>query len=178
MKKLQRIILFLIPLYLLSGCSSIQVQTDYDPNIDLKPLDTFIVLEDTQENRDTLTQDRVTLALQEVLLSKNYIEASKKEANFYVIYHINVQDKTRLDTDYQRIGLYPYGYGGTMIATTREVNYEEGRLIIDIMNPNTKKIIWRGMAVDRIKSFDSPEKRSEYIKKVVQKILEKFPNNS
>jgi hypothetical protein len=170
-------ILFILSLFLFIGCSSIQVQTDYDPQVDLKALNTFVVLQQTQKDRDTLTDDRITKALQEVFAAKHYIKVKQKEADFFVIYHVDVQNKTRIDTDYQRMGLYPYGYGGAMIATTRSVDYEEGRLIIDIMNPKTKKIIWRGMAVDHIKILKTPQERDAYIKKAVEKILETFPEN-
>jgi hypothetical protein len=174
---LMKTILFLLTLYLFSGCSSIQVQTDYDPKIDLKPLNTFVVLQRTQKDIDTLTDDRITRALKEVFASKHYVNVKQKEADFFVIYHVDVQNKTRIDTDYQRMGIYPYGYGGVMIATTRPVDYEEGRLIIDIMNPKTKKIIWRGMAVDHIKTLKTPQERDAYIKKAVERILETFPDN-
>jgi len=169
--------LLILSFFLFIGCSSIQVQTDYDPQVDLKPLNTFVVLERTQKGRNTLTEDRITRALEEVFTVKHYVNVKQKKADFFVIYHIDVQNKTRIDTDYQSMGLYPYGYGGAMIATSRTVDYKEGRLIIDIMNPKTKKIIWRGMAVDQIKSFKTPQERNDYIKKVVEKILKTFPKN-
>ena len=62
-----------------------------------------------------------------------------------------------------------------VITSTRTVEYDQGQLIIDMMDPKTQKILWRGMASDQLYDLDTPQERTEYINKAVAKILESFP---
>ncbi len=172
-------LLNLIPIILLTACASVQIQTDYDPSVDMSTLKTFTIVHKMQPKEDTLTADRIQEAITKTLQTKSFTSVSQKEADFFVVYHLDVKNKTRVDTTYQNVGLYPYHFGGgMMIASNQTVEYDEGQLIIDIMNPTSRKIIWRGMGIDRIKSFKSPQERTEYIHKAVAKILEEFPPKS
>jgi hypothetical protein len=53
--------------------------------------------------------------------------------------------------------------------------YDEGTFLLDIVNSQTKKLIWRGTAMDTVQKSDSPEKREERMNKAVTDMLQKFP---
>ncbi|HFU74259.1 MAG TPA: DUF4136 domain-containing protein [Helicobacteraceae bacterium] len=158
-----------------SGCSSIRVSSDYDPDFKAQTLHAYAIINKNKSGDDTLTMDRIEHAINHNLAQKGYHKVEKDGADFYILYHINVESKTRIDTDYQYVGLYPYRFGGGMVATTNTVNYDEGKLIIDIINPQDNKILWRSTATDRLHTLDTPEERTEYINEVIAKALEKFP---
>ncbi len=155
------------------GCSGMKVQTDYDPSVTLTDYKSFAIVHKKQEHEDTLTNGRIENALIQTFQSKNYENVPRESADFYVVYHVNVENKTRIDTEYQSLGFYRYS--GMMIASTRTVEYDQGQLIVDVMDPKTQKILWRGMATDQLYDLDTPQERTEYINKVISKILESFP---
>jgi hypothetical protein len=63
-----------------------------------------------------------------------------------------------------------WGYGGVSVY-----KYEEGTLIIDFVEPNSKNLLWRGAAKSEIDNARTPEKRDKMINDSVQEILKHFP---
>lgn len=162
-------------LLLITGCSSIRVSSDYDPDFKAETLHAYAIINKAKEGDDTLTMDRIQHAISHNLAQKGYHKVAKEDADFYVLFHVNVESKTRIDTDYQYVGVYPYRFGGGMVATTNTVNYDEGKLIIDMINPTDNKIIWRSTATDRLHTLETPKERTVYINEVITKALKDFP---
>jgi hypothetical protein len=73
------------------------------------------------------------------------------------------------------MGMYPYRYRGMMVPTTRTYNYDEGKLIVDMLDPKNNNIIYRISVKDELKSFDTPKERTAYINDVVAQMLKDFP---
>ena len=166
---------FIISLTLfISACSTIKIETDFDESVDFSTLNTFILIHKDSNGSDTLTNDRISHALTQILNEKGFHNIDTERADFLVTFHTSVESKTRIDTDYQMMGRYPYRYGGTAIQTTTAYNYKEARLIVDFLEPNENKIIWRGIAVDYLKKQSTPQERNIYIQKVVNELLETF----
>lgn len=162
------------------GCSTVQVETDYDPEFSFASLERYAIIYKPKIGSDTLTDGRIIKAIDNAMAAKGYSSAERKHADFYVVFHTDVTSKTKVVTDYQHVGLYPYGYGysgygGMLIPATRAYTYDEAKLIVDFLDPGENKIIWRGIATDRIKSHDTPEKRSKYIDEVITRLLKSFP---
>ena len=166
----------LLLLTLFSGCSTLKVSSDYDKSFDLSTLSTYYILEHNS-TYNSLTNRRINSALTTTLKQKGYKVAKDKEsATFYILYHLNVTNKTQINTDYQFVGLYPYRYGSTMVATTRSYNYDEGKLIIDIIDPKSKSIIFQAIATDELPNLKTPKEREAYIFKVISRALETLPS--
>lgn len=170
----------LLFLLLLTGCSTLKVATDYDPDTDLSVPKKFAVIHKYLDGENTLTADRIMDALKAELTQKGYVESSKEKADLYFLFHTGVTSKTRIDTDYQYVNMYPYSYGygyrSVAMPVTREYTYNEAKLIVDAVLPQKNKIVWRGTAVDYLKEYDSPEERTRYINKVVKALMQRFPN--
>jgi len=172
--KLSIPILFIL---LFNACSTIKVETDYSLDFSFGALSAFTIVHKDKTGDDTLTNTRIINALTKDLIAKGYKESEKSAANCYVLFHTDVHSKTEIDTDYRYVGIYPYSYGypGMMIPATRIYTYDEAKLIVDIVDPVHNKIIWRGIATDRIKSHKTPEKRTAYINEVITSLLKTFP---
>jgi hypothetical protein len=174
-----RIFLSLFLALLIGGCSSLKVATDYDPDADISAPKSFAIVHKTLEGEDTLTADRIIAALQNELKAKGYTETTQESADFYILFHTGVTSKTRIDTDYQYVNMYPYSYGygyqTIAIPQTRTYTYDEGKLIVDAVVPQKNKIIWRGTAVDYLKSMKTPQEKTNYINKVLKALMQKFP---
>jgi uncharacterized protein DUF4136 len=164
----------MISLWVFIGCSSLKVNVDYDPSFDFQTPKSFAIAHYNKEGEDTLFNDRLIKALEADLQAKGYMMTAKDKADLILTFHTNVENKISIDTDYQMIGYARYGYGGGMVATTRTYNYQKGTLIIDVLNPETEKIVWRGMATDILKEHKTPQERTAYINKVVKKTMADF----
>lgn len=118
-------------------------------------------------------QDRIRFAVDRVLLSKGYTMAGSAAPDFLVGYHATVQSKTNVTTVNDRYGP---GYGaGWGHGSVQVYEYDEGLLILDIVDPVGKKLLWRGSASDVVSQSRSVDARQEQLQEAVTKILENFP---
>jgi hypothetical protein len=89
-------------------------------------------------------------------------------ADFEVAYYASVRDKLDINT-------WNYGYTWRgwprRYADIRE--YTEGTVIVDVVDPMTKNLLWRGQGVAAVSS--NPNEYVQELDKTVSKILEKFP---
>ncbi len=67
---------------------------------------------------------------------------------------------------------YYYGPGFYDAAGPYLREYKEVTLTLDLLNPETKELIWRGWYVDKVEDVNL---REEKITEAVKRILEKFP---
>jgi len=177
---MMRTMLLALLLLFVTGCSTIQIDTDYDTKADFTPPKKFAIIHKYLEGENTLVSDRIMDALRSELAQKGYTESDPKEADYYFLFHTDVTSKTRIDTDYQYVNMYPYSYGygyrTVAIPQTREYTYSEAKLIVDAVIPGKNKIVWRGTAVDYLKDYDTPEEKRQYINKVVHALMARFPH--
>ncbi len=173
-----RTALFAVMLLLFAGCSSLQVQNDYNPQYNFSRLESFAIVSPKRSSVITLTQERLKSAIEEALLEKGYQMAPKQSADFLVVFHTDVTRMKEVVNDYESLGLYPYDYGywgPAYIPSRYEYTYDEAKIVIDMLDPKSKRVFWRGTATDLLHDFDTPQQRIAYIKGVVRKILAPFP---
>ncbi len=168
--------ILLFSLFFLFSCSHMQVNTDYDPKFDFSKLNTFSVAYNSAQGTKSLMKERIAKALVQEMIKKGYKYVDKTHADFVIVFHTNVTNKTQVITDYQRVGLYPYYYHySPLVPIQREYQYAEGKLVVDAVTPKEKAIFWRGVVTDRLQSLNTPEERIRYINKVVKEVLSSFP---
>ncbi len=177
---------------LISGCSTLQVQVDYDPEFDFSSLSSFAVVYNKKSDGKDFTRARISKALTSHIKEKGYRSVDKGEASFYVSIHLDIQKKSQVETNYETMGIrpvfYPYfrynRYIGTSAmlgmepdvrVTTSTYEYEVGKLVIEVLDVTSKAVVWQGIAEDEISSNSSPEKKNAYINRVVKELFEDFP---
>ncbi len=175
---IKKVWIVLLGLTLIAGCSSLKVRVDYDPEYDFVQQHAFSIVHHNKKGEDTLFNDRVIEALEQNLQEKAYKKTDKESADLIFVFHVGVESKKDIDTDYIRVGFGRYGYAGHMVATTRTYEYTKGTLIIDALNPKDEKIVWRGVTTDILKTHDTPQERTEYIQRVVDETMKEFPSKA
>ena len=173
--------IFFFFLLILGACSSeIRVSTDFDPDYDLNKYSSFgwlktanIELEQNPLYYNELNDKRIKSAVQEQLKRKGYMLLEAKP-DLIVHYHIIVDDQSIVTTD--PFGYFYSPYWTHLQTTIRQ--YREGTLIVDIMDPKTNNLIWRGYAVSPIEEVYTSSKIDSLVKIAVAKIFKKFPKKS
>lgn len=172
--------------FLLSACSSYRVNSDYDKAIDFSKYSTYTWIpapDPTQEGatpeNDGLVRRRIERAVNRVMTSKGLRQVDNAaDANLLLNEHISVDKKLRVNTTNYGYGYGRWGYyggAGPYNTTTHVDQYEEGTLMIDLIDASTKELVWRGSATTRLKELKTPEEREAQINKAVNAILEKYP---
>lgn len=174
--------------FLCGACSTVSVNTDFNPDYDFTQLRTYAWLDDgkdpssdTRINND-LVIDRVRNAVEIALGARGYVKTDAGSADFKVSWHGAIKRKLQVETIDHFYSPYGYGalyrdpfMGGSAMRTSTIREYEVGTLIVDILDPVQHKLVWRGSGSDRLSSDADPEKATTRINEAVAAILKDFP---
>jgi uncharacterized protein DUF4136 len=189
---IQKIVLTSL-LLLVNACATVNVDVDYDGQADFSRLSRYAWLDDKAPlsgnaliDTNTLLHDRIRGGVKSWFESNGYLLAAQKDADFLVVYRVVVENHTRVTVLNPYYG-YPYswrygyrrGYYSSFAwnyyPEQRVYEYQRGTLIIDIVDPNTKKLMWRGMAFEDINPNASQQKKEAYVARAIKAILSRFP---
>lgn len=171
----------------LASCAPIQVKTDYDHSIDFSKLQHYRWIPNEQPDLVDIGMDKVHLdqTVKDVITgklnAKGYVPVSDN-ADFLVSYYLVINAKTDVffvNQYYTGIGLVPESSRTSARDSQKikSVTYEQGILIVDILDGSGKQRIWRGYAQSRsgIHNSSSVDPQLKRIKSALNKILNRFP---
>jgi len=174
----------------LSACSTIKVSTDYDQSADFSALKGFNWLPDsakiTEESaylNNRIMDVRITKAIDKQLAAQGFKFSTT--ADFYINYSITSEKKTDIRSYDNYSGYGPswgwgvgYGHRGMSLSAhteTRIDEYQQGSLIIDVIDPTSLELIWRGIGSKRLPESTDAAEMDKLVANIVKNILEKFP---
>ena len=184
---------------LFGGCSTLEVQVDYNPKYDFSSLSTFAVVYTNKNDQRDFSRARISQLLEAYMQNKGYKSVDKSKADFYITMHLDVQKKSQVETNYETmginpvpymylgihrpIGVHPGVYPSGMIAlepdvrvTTSTHEYEEGKLVLEVFDVKKNEVVWQGIAKDELSAEYSQEQKSAYINDVIAKLFKDFPS--
>lgn len=187
--KISCVILTTIATLTLSGCSSLSVNYDFNEQTDFTKYNTFDWLAFPKDMQvDELNRVRFITAVNDNLAEKNIHQATSNP-DFVIATHFGKEKKidiTNWGYTYAPSGYYRgygyrhpgnYGYVGAYASTggVSVYEYEQGTLILDVVDAKTRKLIWRATAKAIVSTESTPQKQTKKIRNAVQEILENFP---
>ncbi len=171
---------------MVAACSSgLRVVTDFDPTADLSGFRTYQWAERSGLGRDDagvyddLLTARLRSAVDSVLAAKGFSQSSTSP-DFLVGWHGAIDG--RMSVTSVR-GSYPYGWGfyGPPYAGRwggggmRVDHWEEGTVLIDVVDADWGELVWRGSATARLRDVRDDGKRRAILTEAVAAILRDFP---
>ena len=145
------------------------VTYDFDRSADFTRFKTYTWVRGTDLN-DQLNHQRIMRAVDAQLSARGF---SKVEAagdpDVLVAYHASFDKNLQINAfgSGPRIGMR----SGT--ATVEEIVV--GTLAIDMMDAQTRNVVWRGIATKQLDAGTSPEKKEKGINKAAEKIFKNYP---
>jgi uncharacterized protein DUF4136 len=175
--------ILLLPLVLLgSGCSTLNTNVDYDGSVNFSKYRTFSLKEGTPA-KDPLTQQRIEDAIVASLQSKG-LRRVPDGGELLVYTHVRTQNQQQIEWNNYGYAGWGWGWGwgwrgwggpGWSTATVRNVPI--GTLIVDLVDPTEKRLVWRGIAteyVDKILAM-SPEEKTKAAHEAMGKLFKDYP---
>lgn len=184
----------LFSIAMLAACSTVYVDSDYDKETDFSRLKTFRWVETPPVNvgdpriDDTVLQARVQVAVNRELEAKGLRRLESGEVDILVNYHVTVEEKM---TGQHLNDKYGYSQGGGWTHGARQgwswglgahdagniptTYYEEGSVIIDMVDPTTKRLIWRGSARTVVELDADDATRRQRLNDTVGRIFTQYP---
>lgn len=176
MKISKLIILFLVSI--LTSCSSVYVNTDYDKKANFAAYKTYAYNKSSIDKLEVsdLDKKRILYAIDAVMPTKQF----SKSENPDVLINIFTKERERVNV-YNNMGWgYGFGWGwgpgwgmGMGMGFTQTTTTPEGTLYIDIVDAKTKELVWQGIGTGYLTT--NFEKKDERIAEFVSKILEQYP---
>ena len=185
MKKIHALTYLITATIIAWSCSpSFKVNSDYDKTVDFTSYKKFALYNPENLNKaiTELNRSRVFSAIRSEMTKKGFVEDTASPdllVNAVAIFE-DRQSVSSTTTGGAMYGGYyggmygAYGWGGGTSHTNVDVtHYKDGSLIIDVVEANSKKLLWQGTGN---KEIDGPVKNpDENIPKAVGLIMASFP---
>ncbi len=131
------------------ACSTMTTAVDYDHTINWSQFHTFQLAEGTKDPV-TFVQKRIEDSITSTLTSKGWTVASSNP-DILVYTHVVLTNQKQWNATSMGGGFGYRGWGGMGgMATATETNIPMGTLVVDLVNPKTKEMVWRGTATDQV----------------------------
>ena len=191
---MKTILPFLLLLGLLAGCaSSVAVNTDFDRSANFTRYTTFnwyqsvpAARRDSVYKYDTFLDKYIKEAVEANLTSKG-LRLTTTNPDLLVAYDVKVVTRQEVRPDY---GYYPgwygpgwygygwwygyrYNYGYSRFGAPMYIDqYQDGTIIIDLVDAKENELIWRGHGQMQVGSTNVSQGE---VNRIVAKILDKYP---
>jgi hypothetical protein len=171
-------LLSVLGFFILTSCSSVYVNTDYDKKANFESYKTYAYNKSSIDKLEIsdLDKKRILYALDAAIPTKGF----SKSENPDVLINVFTKERERVNV-YNNMGWGPgwglgWGWGigwGMGMGFTQTTTTPEGTLYIDIVDAKTKELVWQGIGTGYLTT--NFEKKDERIAEFVSKILEKYP---
>ena len=165
----------------LGACSGIKVQTDYDPAAvpSFQRYKTYAWLPDPtggdRRVQNEILAARVRGAVDAELAGKGYTQATTGTPDFMIGWFVSLDGRMNVS---QLNTYYGYGWGpwyGAAYGQTYARYYEEGTLVLDVVDVRSNQLAWRGSAQTEVDRTRPQAEREQLVNTAVKRVLERFP---
>jgi len=181
-----KVILFIcayLVFLIVQGCSGIRVSQDYDQSFDFSELKTF-AWKPNKNNEyglsdNAIVDKRIRGSMVNGFLEKKYSLVESGAPDFYISYHITVEQK--ITTSSVNSGTVVGGHGRGYYSSigigagSQVYTYDQGTLLIDVTDVTSDTLVWRGVSTQIVPKHSNPEESTQQINETVGKMLEQFP---
>jgi hypothetical protein len=145
------------------------ISVEFDQSVDFTKFKTFAVRDGQLNARapalnSELTKKNIQTEIERALTAKGLTKVETGASDLNVFFTFGAA--RRMETE-----AYPAGWRGLGTRVAR-VPYSEGTLVIDLRDPTTRSLIWRGVASE---SESNPAKMAEKLDDMVRKSIAKYP---
>lgn len=187
MKTFKAFALSLLALVFLSSCVSVRVVADYDREVDFKEYKTYAFYKtgiDKAQISD-LDKRRILKAIEAEMNARGFVKSQDPD----LLVSIFTKEREQVDIYNNNFGWgWGWGWGGWYNpwvwgpgwgwggawgpnVSTRT----QGSLYIDLIDAESKHLVWQGRGVGTLNNTSNVEKKEERIREFVSQILEKYP---
>jgi hypothetical protein len=177
------LICFLVA-WLAAACSPVKVQTDVNSAMDFSDMKTFDWLDTTEAPGSDVRINNPELAVlvraaaEKNLQEKGFNKDGKPD--FLVNWLGAIKGKVKVESIQHFYSGYGYGTlsesaPGPSKEGSSVASYEEGTIVIDILDPQKHIILWRGTGTRRLTKGMTEAQVARYVNLSVDEILKSFP---
>jgi len=148
-----------------------EVQFDYDRSANFSSYRTYQWV-DAKAGRapNQLMDQNIKRAVDEQLAVKG-LQRVETGGDLRVVYQAAIDHEKQFDS----FGSGPRWYGTTRVSTS---TIEIGKLVVDLVDPAKKQLVWQGTAEKTLDIKKDPEKNYRNLQKAMAKLFQNYPPGS
>ncbi|MBT1063176.1 DUF4136 domain-containing protein [Bowmanella sp. Y26] len=194
-----RNLFFIVICALVASCAKpYKISSDYDSNTNFSTFKSYRWHEPNSYNaasakylNNDILDQRIRQKIDEKLQAGGYVQQESGEVDFLVNYTVSSEPRTDIRTyntyggfgpgwGFGYYGYGPYMYSGVGMASTetKVSHYQQGTLVLDIISPNSGKLLWRATAEGKIPKNMNRDERIEALDNVIGDVVSQFPPNA
>ena len=155
------------------ACSTMTVRADHDSQFDFNAYSTFSLFErqGKEQRRPQMSEivdRRIAATMAAELVGKGFSSSSPRDADFLITFYTAVRRRVSVN----HAGWYGHRWHHWGMGTRWVRSYEEGTLVIDIIDRRKRELVWRGVGEG---AFAKSNPSDEKVAKRVARVLQTFP---
>lgn len=171
--------LLLAVMPLVSACASMRVSSHIDAHTDFTRFKTFdwgpadsLPAGDPRLDASGFFQDHMQGAVERQMLLKGYERAGERDVpDVRIHFHAVIKDRLNVDASDARRGFCSGSDCGGAVA-----EFEEGTLVVDVMDARTNRLVWRGWAQEGVgDALENRDKLAKRIDRAVKGLMVALP---
>lgn len=185
MKNINLMALLLLSAVLFTSCRSVDVVADYDRQVNFDSYKSYAFYKTgiDQVQVSDLDKRRILKAIEYEMSQRGFQKSKDPD----ILVSIFTDEKERVNV-YQNYpwgwgwgGWGPYwggywgGYWGPGYWGPAVSSYTEGALYIDLIDAESKQLVWQGKGVGSLSRYKDVEKKERRIREFVYEIMRKYP---
>jgi uncharacterized protein DUF4136 len=161
-----------------AACGAPKVGYDYDRGANFSRYHSYAWATGAQEQTgdrrldSALVDVRIRTAIDAQLRAKGYVASGNGSPDFLVAYHLGMKDMMKGASTQHYIGDRAHG---TFTTTSDIQPYNEGALLIDIMDAKSQQLVWQASTRAEVNQSLDPKERDARVNDVVRAMLIHFP---
>jgi len=160
---------------LMAGCAA-NVVTDYDSSTVFGNYSSWAFAPNAGDSAFvTLDGNRVRQAVERELNRKAMRQVEEAEADLLVSWQIVEEERLEQTGVGLGFGVGTGHFGWALAAPPPVRQVDEGKLVIELVDNETDRVVWRAASRRYLRESQSPETRSELIDEVVSEMFSKYP---
>jgi len=163
------------------GCET-SVDTHHDDEVDFSRYQTWAFAPEVAERDPELTPDDRSAekgmqgAIEDELAARGYVQLPADRAQLLVLYHVSLTRRMEAADIDRYYGLNNAYFGGQMKgARPVATSYDEGSMVIDLIEREGRERVWRGLGRTRMDASKTPSDVRRDIRDAVSEVMKGYP---
>jgi hypothetical protein len=159
---------------MLLACGSASAQNvtyNFMPGTDFSKYHTYKWVTESNTHPNQIVDQQIKDAIDQQLAAKGLTKTDGETAELFVGYQVSVNQERQWNAYGGGMG---WRFGGGM-ATATSSTIQVGTLVLDIYDPSSKQLVWRGQATKTLNPSSNPEKNQKNLNSAMARLLKNFP---
>ena len=163
-----------------AGCASVTASAHVERGINFAAYETYdwgppdnLPVGDPRLDNNSMFKDYLMGAIEKRMSAKGYARATTAAPDLLLHYHANVAQKVDV---YQTDSQYGYNYGTGAAYESKMVEYEQGTIVLDLVDAKTNRVVWRGWSQGTMNGvIDNQDLLQKRVDEGVTKMMQLLP---